>query len=398
MSKARVPKNPKLPGATSRKAAWLALAMEETLASLAQIHDPRYQPNVEYPLPSVLALIFSAVICGADNPTEIERFGIDREKVLRRHLTFPEQMPTHDTVTRVLRLLDPRVVDGAFRAWVEAVRERRVGRLICIDGKTSRGAVARGEVQPHVHLVNAFCVESGTLLGQVKTAEKSSELTAIPELLALVNVRGAVVSIDAAGCHTSVAAAIVERGGSYLLALKENQPKLYADAVALCTDHGSAQRLASGCEVIEKKKRHGRIETRRAWVYRDVAELHRAEEFPKLSAIVRIEAIRRIGDKESREDRYYITSQKNLTAELALHQTRRHWAIENELHWMLDVVFREDDQKVQAAAVVANLSRLRATALQVLKLHKLPGVSAAGMRKSAGWSEEVFERIVFGVQ
>lgn len=398
MSKVRVPKNPNVPGAAKRKAAWLALAMEETLASLAQIHDPRYQPNVEYPLPALLALIFSAVLCGADNPTEIELFGFAREKVLRRHLDFPEKMPTHDTMTRILLLLDPRVVDGAFHAWVEAVRDRRVGRLVCIDGKTSRGAVAPGEVQPHVHLVNAFCVASGTLLGQVKTAEKSSELTEIPGLLALVDVRNAVVSIDAAGCHTSVATAIVARGGDYLLALKENQPKLYADAVALCTGPGSAQRLASGCEVVEKKKRHGRLETRRAWVYRDVAELHRAGEFPKLAAIVRIESIRRIGDVGSRENRYYITSREGLTAELALHQTRRHWAIENELHWMLDVVFREDDQKVQAAAVVANLSRLRATALQVLKLHKDPRVSAAGTRKSAGWSEEVFERIVFGVQ
>lgn len=398
MAKLQLPQPPTDFRIISNKAAFLALAMEGTLASLAEIPDPRYARNVVHPLGTILGLVFTAVLCGANNPTEIEFFGNVRAKALGRHLDLSAGVPTHDTITRVLTLLEPKRLDAALRSWVEAVRDRRVGRLVAIDGKTSRGAVPRGETQPNVHLVSAYCVASGTVLGQIRTAVKSNEITAIPELLGLLNLRGAVVSIDAAGCQTAIAAKIIDSKADYLLALKGNQPKLNEDAIALCTGPGCAQRMVSGAEVVEQKKRHGREETRRAWIYTQVEELHRAREFPGLAAVVRVQSLRRIGETESTEDRYYITSQKDLDAKTALEQTRGHWAIENQLHWMLDVVFREDQQRLQAANAVACLSRVRAFSLEFLKGVRDPKLPVSRMRMAACLSEEMFERIVFGVQ
>lgn len=396
MSAARMPRPPSDSGLISNKAAFEALALQGTLESLGAIADPRLERNVVHPLATILGLVFVAVLCGANNPTEIERFGHLRRKALARHIDLSAGVPTHDTIARVLAVLDPNELERALRGWVDAVRERRVGRQIAVDGKTARGAVPRGATQSRLHVVSAYCVGSNTVLGRLRTEEKSNEITAIPELLDAVNVKKALVSIDAAGCQTAIAAKVIDRGGDYLLALKDNQPKLLADTVELCTGRGCAQRQTSGTE--KQERGHGREETRRAWVYEDVEDLHRAHEFKNLAAVIRVESIRRVKDVESREERYYITSQKGLDAATALKQIRAHWAVENQLHWHLDVAFREDEQRLAAGNAVACLSRIRTLALEVLKRAPGPKMPIRAMRQAAAWSDEMLEKLVFGAE
>jgi predicted transposase YbfD/YdcC len=370
------------------------LTVEVLLDCLMIIPDPRLQRSQLHPLSTILGLVFIATLAGADNPVEIVRFAEARFQFLKRYVTFPNGVPSHDTIGRVLALLEPDALETALAEWIEAARLKKHGRQIAIDGKTVRGAVPRGETKSPLHIVSAICTERCTVLGRVRTAAKSNEITAIPELLRTLRLRGAVVSIDAAGCQTEIATLIVDKGGDYIFTLKENQPSLLADAIAMCTGPGHAGRLVDAAETSEKS--HGRTEVRRAQVFMDVGDLRRAHDFSGFKAVIRIESSRTVKGIESREDRYYITSVSDLDASSALAMVRAHWVVENKLHWILDVVFREDAARLQAENAVECLSRFRTLALEVLR--NVPGrkMGISGMRQSAGWSEEILENCLLG--
>jgi predicted transposase YbfD/YdcC len=244
--------------------------------------------------------------------------------------------------------------------------------------------------------VRAFSADFGLVLGAVRTPEKSNEIRAIPELLELLALEGTMVTIDAGGCYPAIAKKIVERGGDYIIALKGNQTHLHADTIALCTGPGCAQLTYDFAET--KDVGHGREETRRAWVYRDVGSLRRAHDFEGLVAVIRVQSIRTVKGKETTEDRYYLTCREGITAAEALQFIRRHWAIENELHWILDVAFREDKCRILAANVAEAFSHVRAATIPLLRAAPGPKVGAETRRMMAAWDDNFLETVMLGMQ
>jgi predicted transposase YbfD/YdcC len=325
---------------------------EELTASIleyfASIPDPRMERTRHYSLTDILALSLCAVICGADSFCAIETFGRARESWLRTFLGLRHGIPTHDTIGRVLAALDPQALGEAFRQWVAAVARLTQGEVVAIDGKTLRRSFLEAGSSVFVHMVSAWATNNGVVLGQVKTEEKSNEITAIPRLLKLLNIKGCLVTIDAMGCQKQISADIQEAGANYLLAVKDNQPTLSAEVTAIF-EHCRREPAAFGVDFNETHNTgHGRTEIRRCWTTNMVESVSHLEEWKGLQSLVMIEAERTVAGKTSTEHRYYISSCKSISAQSALQAARKHWGIENELHWVLDVVFREDDCRVRA--------------------------------------------------
>jgi len=264
-------------------------------------------------------------------------------------------------------------------------------KLIAIDGKTLRRSFKHAGDNAFVHMVSAWSASNQVVLGQVKTDEKSNEITAIPALLDLLDVRNTLVTIDAAGTQTAIAEKIVDKGGDYLLAVKGNQPTLHASVIEHFESRGGGYLLDS---FETHDKAHGRDEVRRAWVSDAVEEVQTADRWKSLAILVRIESIRTVKGEQSRENRYYISSRPELTAEQALAAVRSHWGIENSLHWVLDVAFREDDSRVRAENAAANLSAVRQLALGLLKKRTEAKVGIKNRRLRAGWDDTFLLRTI----
>lgn len=354
---------------------------------LAFVEDPRVERTRRHSLETILVLSLLAVICGADGFVGIERFAIAKQSWLSEFLDLSGGVPSHDTIGRVFAALNPKSLAEAFRRWTLSVRTATQEKVIAIDGKTLRRSFQRAGDNAFVHMVSAWSHANRVVLGQVKTEDKSNEISAIPALLELIDVKGALVTIDAAGTQTSIAAKIVAKGGDYLLAVKANQPKLH-DAVVehfLGTEREHAQ--IGYWESNDNKPVHGRREVRRAWVSCDVEEIQTAERWAGLKTLVRVESTRTVAGKESVENRFYIAS-RVLSASEALQASRNHWSIENELHWVLDVAFREDDCRVRAGNAAENLSMVRQLALSLLKQRTEAKCGIQGRRLMAGWNEK----------
>jgi predicted transposase YbfD/YdcC len=358
------------------------------LDHFSTLEDRREAGKVLHPAPEILFVTLCGVIAGAEGWGDIEDFGVSKLTVLREILPFAHGAPSDDTLRRFFRAVDPGGFREVFVAFVRDLLPQAGERLIAVDGKTSRRShdgAARA-----LHLVSAFATEARLVLAQTATAEKSNEITAIPALLALLDLRGATVSIDAMGCQREIAQQILDGGGHYLLGLKGNQGTLHADVRLFF------EQLPPGVTLHtyeEADKGHGRIEIRRCDVTSDIAWLQEQHRWPGLQSIARITATRLLGETTTTEVRYYLSDDTAGPAHM-LANTRSHWAIENTLHWTLDMSFGDDACRIRKANAPLAIATIRHVALNFLQTARQPRESIKRLRKKAGWDDDVLKRIL----
>ncbi len=351
---------------------------------LSVIQDPRVERTRKHPLETILVISLLAVICGADSIVDIENYAKSRKQWLETFLDMSGGVPSHDTIGRLFAALNPLMLGEAFRRWTSAMATASKEKLIAIDGKTLRRAFKQAGDGVFVHMVSAWSSANGVVLGQVQTEEKSNEITAIPALLDLIDIKSTLVTIDAAGTQVAIAQKIVDRGGDYLLAVKANQPTLHEWMVRHFEGIGRVYNKFEKAETHDHA--HGRDEIRRVSVGHAIEEIASAERWPNLATLIHIESIRTVKDVTSTEHRYYISSRRKLSPRQALTAVRSHWGIENELHWVLDVAFREDDSRVRAGNAAANFSAIRQLALGLLKKRTEQKGGIKARRLVAGWN------------
>lgn len=333
-----------------------------------RVPDPRVKRTRKHPLTSVLVLSLLAIICGADSFVAIELYGECQQEFLKTFLDLPNGIPSHDTIGRIFSVLSPTALQEAFRGWIASLVEVTDGEVVAIDGKSLRRSFRHAGDKAFVHMVSAWATENRVVLGQIKTEEKSNEITAIPRLLELLRIKGATVTIDAMGCQKEIAKQIVAGEADYMLAVKENQPTLHSDITALFNRAAKDPEFLDGLDFCETtSKGHGRVEVRRCWTSTALDELSQRKQWSNLACVVLVEVDRTVDGKTSTEQRYYISSKKRLRAKTALSIVRSHWGIENELHWVLDVAFREDDCRVRAGYAAENFAVMRHISLNLLK-------------------------------
>jgi predicted transposase YbfD/YdcC len=347
------------------------------------VPDPRLDRQKRHNLLDILAIAVCAVLCGADAWTEVEEFGKARLDWLRTFLKLENGIPSHDTFGRVFAAMDTAALQEAFGAWTREVAGRIEG-VIAIDGKTVRRSHDRGEGKAAIHMVSAWGQANGLVLGQVKTEEKSNEITAIPKLLEQLDVRGCIVTIDAMGCQSRIAEKIVERGGDYLLAVKGNQKTLHEDI-----ERHFAELNTDTCDYHESvEKDHGRIETRQCWVSSDIGGIGEPNQWTGLHAVAMVRSIRQCGNETSTDTRYFISSAKHGAAKRLAEHVRAHWGIENSLHWVLDIAFNEDQCRIRAGNAAANFTLIRHLALNILKNDTTCKRGIKTKRKRAAWDNQ----------
>jgi predicted transposase YbfD/YdcC len=365
------------------------------LDRFSALKDPRQQAKVLYPLPEILLLLLGATLAGADDLVEIALWGNQQLAFLRRFRPYTHGIPSHDTLGAVLGVLDPDRFKTCFTAWVEGLREAEPD-LVAIDGKTSRRSHARAKGREPLHLVSAWATRQRLVLGQEAVAGKSNEITAIPALLERLALQGALVTIDAIGTQTRIAQTIRSRGGDYLLALKGNRPALLEDVAAFFADPPPG--AAEPFETIDKD--HGRLEIRRHAVCHDVAWLFSDRRypgeraFPDLAMIGMVESATERDGRTKQERRYYLSSAR-LDPKTFARAARGHWGIENRLHWVLDVVFRDDLARLRSGHGPENIAVVRHMALNLLRQAQ-PTTSLKNRRKLAGWNLDYLDRLIRG--
>ena len=358
------------------------------------LDDPRAQHSIEHLLLDIVLITICAVICGADTWVEIEHYGIAKQEWLETFLELPNGIPSHDTFERMFARLRPEQLQQCFLNWVQAVFNITDGQLINIDGKTLRGSYDRGSKKGMIHMVSAWASQNRLVLGQRKVTEKSNEITAIPELLRVLDLNGAVVSIDAMGCQTEIAAQIVTQQGDYVLALKGNQGDLHQDVQQLF-DHAHSQNFR-GIEhdfYETQAQGHGRQEIRRYWVMGNTEYLVGAENWAKLTTIGCVESQRQVGVQMTRERRYYLLSLPLRATHFAA-AVRGHWGIENQLHWILDVGFREDQSRATQGYCAENLAVIRHLAVNLLSQEQSAKGGTHAKRLKAGWDDQYLTKIL----
>ena len=351
--------------------------MERFQEAFGSLPDPR-AANARHELPEILVVALAAVLCGAESCADMADFGSSKEPLLRQFLRLEHGIPSHDTFSRVFRLLDPVAFEAAFRQFMGEFAKNLRG-VVAIDGKALRGAFEHGRRTTPLHLVNVWAAEARLAIAQ-RVAPKRNEVAAALEVLELLSLDGCTVTADALHCHAAMASGILARGGQYVLALKENQSALFADAQSLLepmAEHALPER--------SMRVSHGREEQRSAVVV-PAAELADRHAFPGIAAVGRVELRRRLnGTDEPPMVRYFLLSNVYSPAELVA-ITRSHWSIENQLHWVLDVVFDEDRARTRKDNAPANLALLRKLALNMLRSHP-DKASIRRKIKKAGWDD-----------
>ena len=338
------------------------------LDHFSTLNDPRQGWRVVYPLPEILLLVLCATLCGMEDFVEIRLWGDERLDFLRRFLAYDRGLPSHDTLNDIFNTLDGDLFKACFATWVEALRDGDP-EIIAIDGKTSRRTHARGQGREPLHMVSAWASRQRLVLGQEATDAKSNEITAIPALLERLELKGALVTIDAIGTQTAIAETILRRGGDYLLALKANRPTLHADVAAFFANP-PADMIISDATVAECD--HGRIEQRRHTVCHQVdwlwSDRRYPDEprFPHLAMIGLVESRTERGGRIETERRYYLSSAKLDPGTFAA-AVRAHWGIENRLHWVLDVVFHDDLARLRTANGPHNMAIIKHMAMNIVR-------------------------------
>jgi predicted transposase YbfD/YdcC len=359
----------------------------------SNITEPR-DTNKRHKLLDIITIALCAIICGCDGWEQIEEFGKAKREWFRKFLDLPYGIPGHDTFRRVFAAINPDEFQKSFIDWMEAIQIITEGEIIAIDGKTLRRSHDKSSNKKAIHMVSAWASENSMVLGQVKTEEKSNEITAIPKLLNLLDIKGCIVTIDAMGCQKDIAGQIIDQGGDYVLSLKGNQGRLHEEIKFFFED--ALEDNFKGInysyhETVDGD--HGRIETRRYWSISDLDWLTDKGMWKALSTVVMVERTREINDESSSEISFYISSMDNKPENLA-NAIRSHWGIENSLHWVLDISFREDESRIRQKNAPENMAVLRHFALNLLKKESSKKRSIKMKRLRAGWDEQYLTQIL----
>ena len=363
----------------------------------ALFEDPRSDHTKKHMLLDIIVIAICAVISGADGWVSIEEYGNAKLEWLGAFLELPNGIPSHDTFGRVFAALDPKAFQRCYLRWVRTVAKMTKGQVIAIDGKAVRRSHDRRLGKDAIRMVSAWATANRMVLGQVKVHDKSNEITAIPELLRVLQVRGCIVTIDAMGCQKRIAKAITERGGDYVLAVKKNQGRLYEEVKQLFGYGQSIEYKDTKHDYHETVgKGHGRIETRRCWTIDDrdyLLYMRDRERWQDIRSIAKVVGERRIGDKVSVETRYYISSLE-CNAEMILHAVRNHWTIENSLHWVLDIAFREDESRIRNGNGAESFAILRRIAVSLLKQEGTAKCGVKTRRLKAAWDTDYLLKVL----
>lgn len=360
----------------------------------SELEDLRSE-NKSHLLIDIIVVAICAAICGADTWVDVELFGRAKEKWLEKFLELPHGIPSHDTFGRVFALLDAQEFQNSFLEWTRSVSQVFDEEIVALDGKTLRRSHDRAAGKEAIQMVSAWAAENSLVLGQLKVAEQSNEITAIPKLLEMLDLAGCIVTTDAIGCQTEIAATIVDREADYVLAVKENQGNLYQIVNRLFENPAEMERVQ--CNYAKTvSKGHGRLEIRECWATSAADYLDYIAEFshwPGLQSLVMVKSERSLGTETSVKCRYFISSLES-NAKLLLRAVRTHWEIENKVHWVLDIAFREDESRIRKGNGAQNFAVLRHLALNLLKREKTSKGGIKAKRLRAGWDQKYLLKVL----
>ena len=361
------------------------------------LEDPRRAQGRRHNLLDIVTMTICAVVAGAEGWDDVELFAQCKEDWLRRFLELPNGIPCSDTFARVFARIDPERFRACFQEWVNSIQQLTQGQVIAIDGKTLRRSHDKRGGKGAIHLVSAWAAENSLVLGQTRTDAKSNEITAIPRLLELLELQGCIVTIDAMGCQKEIARKILDRGADYVLAVKGNQGQLRRDIGDLFQGgDGTGTPDLPHDYATTLNKGHGRIERRECWTISDPAGLEYLSpvgDWPGLRSVGMVRSQRRAGAEVSVETRYYISS-LGAEARRFLETARSHWGIENSVHWVLDVSFREDESRVRTGNAPENLATIRHAALNLLRQRQHSKISIKAKRKLAAWDNDYLLSVI----
>lgn len=369
---------------------------EEFIEHFSILPDPRTDRTKKHNLIDILFIAVCTMICGGEGFTDMEDFATAKEEWLGKYLELPGGIPSHDTFRRVFSILDPDAFVACFVRWSETLHKATKGEVIALDGKTIRHSFDTVSGQPALHIISAWASENGISLGHLRVDDKSNEITALPKLLEMLSIKGRTVTMDAMGCQKDLAERIVDKGGDYVMCVKGNQESLHEDVKYFFDECGDFRGIEhSYYESVEKD--HGRTEVRKCWAVEGEAKwLGFGEEWKRLRSIAAIRGERIIGGNKSVETRYYISSLPGDAKKIAL-AVREHWAIENSLHWVLDVTMNEDMSRIRKDNAPENLATLRRIAINMVKKQKIEMKGRPSVRRAmklAGYRNSSLEQIL----
>jgi predicted transposase YbfD/YdcC len=353
----------------------------------SNITDPRIERCKEHLLEDILLLAIIAVICGCESWETIEDFGKSKIEFLKNYLKLPNGIPSHDTIERLFKRIDSKAFGKSFMEWADTFRIKREGDFLNIDGKTLRGSKDEGNGKYAIHLVSAWSYQNRLVLGQVKTSGKSNEIAAVKELLILLDIKGAIITADAMSCQKDIVKQICDKEADYIIAIKDNQKNL-KEAIEY---EFKTQLKIFRNETLEKS--HGRIETRTCEVISNITEIENKDSWINLKSVIKITSIREIRGVTTKEERFYISSLSQ-TPEYFNKAIRHHWAIENNLHWVLDVQFKEDYSRKRKDNSAENFAIVRRFALTRITQNPLKRYGVNNRRKIASWDQEYLTKVL----
>ena len=366
-------------------------------AHINLIPDPRLTRSRLHSLSDIILLTLIGVLAGADNWVHIELFGKANEEWLRQFLDLPNGVPSHDTLSRVFRLLDPIELSTRLGDWLEVLRGTHRDEHIAIDGKTLRRSFEKVESKAALHVVNAWATESRLCIGMVAVEEGENEIVAIPRLLGLLDLKGRTVTIDAIGCQRELAKTIIDSGGDYVLRVKGNQPNLVTEMTEFFIDAEKEGFKSQSWHAFEETDGdHGRIEVRRTWATEELDWYEDKQAWAGLRTLVVQRSMRAVGSKESNTVRIFISSHPANEVERLARTARNHWGVENQLHWVLDMAFDEDHSRVRKDNAPINLAMIRRLALGLLKRNTTRKCGVAGRRLIAAWDRNYLIDVLTG--
>jgi predicted transposase YbfD/YdcC len=369
------------------------------LKHFSNLEDFRLQNhNFRHKLSDIFVIAILGTICGADGWSEIEEFGENKEDWLKTFLELPHGIPSHDTFGRVFSMLDPKVFEKCFLNWLKSLTIDLTKEIIALDGKTLRGSGNKTQKEPALHLVSAWAAKNRMMLAQVRTQDKSNEITAIPELLKMIEVSNSVVTIDAMGCQTKIAKQIIKQKADYVLALKENQKSLYDNVVSIFAkaeeNKQKPYKKVLHLHRVEKIKDHGRMERRRYTLVSARDPLFFELRWPGLRGIGKVEITRTVNHEVTHSTRYFLSSLAYEDINQFMEAVRKHWQIELDCHWSLDVSFKEDHSQIRIGYASENLAYLRRIALNLLKQENSVKKGITIKRKKAGWNHQYLLKVL----